>query len=74
MKRTFLQNGLVVFVILSCAAIGLSQKTANEYVALGNQQYKQKEYDNAIRSQTECIRLYQREKECRITRGLAYKE
>ena len=59
--------------VQSNAAAGTKALTANDYFNLGKQQIDQKDYDGAIRSYSECIKLNPNEYACYFNSGFAYR-
>lgn len=53
---------------------GAKTLSVDEYIKLGIQQYEQKDFDGAIRSFSECIRLNPNEGHCFKNRGIVYNQ
>jgi tetratricopeptide (TPR) repeat protein len=64
---------LFVLLITFCAFVpAFAQKTAQDFYALGKEQRKNSQIDEATKSQTECIRLNPKEARCFLERGELY--
>ena len=64
--------GLVCILFAVVPTTVQAQRTSTDYFTLGNQQFDQKDFEGAIRSYTECIRLAPQAGGCFTNRGNAY--
>jgi tetratricopeptide (TPR) repeat protein len=65
---------LLAIVFAFSAGVAVAQKTAEEFYNLGIQQRKDSKYAEAIKSQTECIRLNPKDHRCYLERGSLYSD
>lgn len=72
--KKIIKLAIFTFVLTLAANVAFAQTptTADGWYRLGNSQYKQKQYQAAINSYTECIRLLPQASHCYNNRGFAY--
>lgn len=63
---------MILLVVQFSNVIAQQPKTPEEWFELGNKQNEQKQYSQAVKSFSECIRLDKTETSCFINRGVAY--
>ena len=71
MKVFYLKIGFVLFVVAPVFAQDIPQ-TADAFLKLGNQQLGQKNYDAAINSYSECLKLAPNNVNCYFSRAVTY--